>query len=100
MVSEINLNMATNAKDLKVDIVISAEILKSDMNDLKSELKLDIVTNADELKSDIASKIETSHNVLMTCIGTFEVQMNKVETLTSSVPFLVQTDNSKISENK
>ena len=48
MVSEIKLNIATNAKDLKLDM----NNLKSDMEDNAEKLKSDMKNNAEKLKLD------------------------------------------------
>ena len=93
--------MATNVSELKSDMTD----LKSDMDNnssmtnLKLNLKLDIENTAKNLKLDMSNKIKASHDDLMSHVGTFDVRIKKVEKLTKSVPDLVQTVNTKLSEN-
>ena len=75
--------------------VNSAEELKSDM----TTLKLDIVINVNDLKSDMTTILKSNHDDLMSRIGEFDVRMNKVEKLTTSISSMVQTANTRNFEN-
>ena len=79
MLSQINLDVATNANDLKLDCAsLKRDVKKKRNASLKYELKSEIARDAEELKTDMKTAINISHEKVVNRVEACELRVDEL----------------------